>query len=346
MKKISCILGVLALAGAPVYAQDAQAAAAEAAAAIANAPVEETVAPKPKYWVTSARIDLGFNQTSLTNWAAGGYNTLTLSAGFDCSANYKKDLMTWNNRLQLNYAFLHSADKKGAIQKSNDLLKFESIWGYDCSTTSKWKYTASYDFRSQFTDTPATYIQEVENGPWKPDGLKSGFISPAYNNLALGMEWKPTDWFGVNIAPLTGSFTIVANEILRPNYGMRLACAEDDAAYLAAIEAGTPVGGFYRSALFQFGASMKVNAKASINDKFSYDTQLLLFTDYLSHPFEYTRVNWDNNFAWNATKFFKVGLNSWLIYDPLVTINGVASKIQFKEYFLIAFTYTFAGKKN
>lgn len=331
MKKNIIILGMLALVAAPVYAQDdVQKAAAEAAAEIANAPKEEAAAPKPKYWKKSAKIDLGFNQTSLTSWAAGGYNTVTLSAGLDCQANYKKNLMNWDNRLQMNYAFLHSADKKGAIQKSNDLLKFESKWGYDCSKTSKWKYTASYDFRSQFTDTPAKYIQDGENGPWKPDGLKSGFISPAYNNIALGMQWKPRDWFDVNIAPLTGSFTVVTNELLRKNYGMKL------------VEGETEI---YRKALFQFGASLKVNAKAALNDKFTWDTQLLLFTDYLNKPFEYTRVNWDNNFAWNATKFFKVGLNTWLIYDPLVTIEGVTSKVQFKEYFLIAFTYTFASKK-
>lgn len=346
MKKSIIILGMLAIAAAPMYAQDdVQKAAADAAAAIANAPAEAAPAPKPNYWKKTARLDLGFNQTSLNNWAAGGYNTLTLSAGLDCSANYKKGLMSWNNRLQMNYAFLHSADKKGAIQKSNDLLKFDSTWGYDFATDSHWKYTASYNFRSQFTDTPAKYVQDGENGPWKPDGLKSGFISPAYNNIALGMEWKPTSWFDVNIAPLTGSFTVVTNEILRKGYGMKLACAEDDAEYLAAVAAGKELGGFYRNALFQFGASVKVNAKAALNDKFTYDTQLLLFTDYLSNPFKYTRVNWDNNFAWNATKFFKVGLNTWMIYDPLVTIDGVASKVQFKEYFLIAFTYTFVSKK-
>ena len=343
MNKHIIILGMLAIAAAPSFAQnDAQKAAAEAAAAIANAPAEEVVVKKPSYWKKSAKIDLGFNQTNLTNWAAGGYNTITLSAGLDCSANYKKDLMTWNNRLQLNYAFLHSADKKGAIQKSNDLLKFESRWGYDFSPNSRWKYTASYDFRSQFTDTPAKYVEDA--GIWKPDGLKSGFMSPAYNNLALGMEWKPADWFDVNIAPLTGSFTIVTNELLRKNYGMKLACAEDDADYLSAVAAGSDLGGFYRSALFQFGASIKVNAKASLNNKISYDTQLLLFTDYLDQPFTHTRVNWDNNLAWNAAKYFKVGLNTWLIYDPLVAIDGVTSKIQFKEYFMISFTYTIASK--
>ena len=330
MKKTLIVAGILASA-LSLNAQDVQQAAAEAAAAIANAPVEEVKAPKPNYWTKKASFDLGFNQTGLTNWAAGGYNTLTLAAGIDASANYKKGLMNWNNRLQLNYAFLHSADKKGVFQKSNDRIYLESKWGYDFSKTSKWKYTASFDFRSQFTDTPNKYVQDAE-GNWNPEGLKSGFLSPAYTNLALGMEWKPAAWFDVNIAPLTGGVILTTNDILRKAYGMHL---KDEA-----------VPDVYRSALFQFGAQVKVNAKASLNDKLTYDTQLVLFTDYLSNPFVFTRVNWDNKLAWQATQFFKVGFNTWLIYDPLVVIDGVTSKIQFKEFFLVSFTYTISGKKK
>lgn len=329
MKRPLPIIALLA-ACATAYAQDAQTVAAEAAKAIAEA--EETQAPveKPRYWTNSAAFDLGFNQTSLTNWAAGGFNTITLAAGIDCSANYAKDLFSWNNRLQLNYAFFHSADKKGILQKSNDRIYLESKWAYKTGENSKWNYTAALDFRSQFTDTYDGY-EQLEDGTWVQGNLKSGFMSPGYINLALGLEWKPADWFNVNFAPVTGGVVIATNSILRPNYGMPL------------IEGSTDR---YRPALFQFGAQIKANAKVSVNDKLFYETQLVLFTDYLNKPFVYNRVNWDNKLTWEAAKFFKVSLSTWLIYDPIVVIDGQMSKVQFKEFLSLSFTYTIASKNK
>ena len=330
MKKLLTMIMALAAAGMATYAQDdVQKAAAEAAAAFTEAPKQADAVKKAQYWTNSASFDLGFNQTGLWSWAAGGYNTLTLNAGIDAKANYAKKLMTWNNRLQLNYGFLWSADKSNLLQKSTDRLYFESKWAYRTKEKSKWNYTASFDFRTQFTDSYDSYKQDSESGKWEGT-LRSGLLSPAYTNIALGMEWKPTDWFDVNLAPVTGGFTIVTNETLRPTYGMKL------------IEEG---GTAYKPARFQFGAQLKIDAKAVFNKVLTYDTQLVLFTDYLDHPFEYTRVNWDNKLTWQVTKYFKTALNTWLIYDPLVSIDGVVSKIQFKEFFSIALTYSITNKK-
>ena len=329
MKKIFAFISLIALSCSASFAQDAQTAAAEAARAIAAADSIATPVQKPQYWKFAAAFDLGFNQTSLTNWAAGGYNTLSLAAGIDVAANYAKDQTSWNNRLQLNYGFLWSADKKNLLQKSNDRIYLESKWAYKTSPTSKWNYTASLDFRSQFTDSYDHYEQNAETKEWTGT-LKSGFLSPAYTNLALGMEWKPTDWFNINLAPVTGGVVITTNELLRANYGM------------PKIEGSES----YRPVLFQFGAQIKANANVSINDKFFFETQVVVFTDYLNKPFVYNRVNWDNKITWQAAKFFKIGLSTWLIYDPIVVIDDVMSKVQFKEFLSLSFTYTIASKER
>ena len=336
MKKTLLIISSLAFACSVCAAQDddVRKAAQEAAAAMLSAPEQTEAAAKPVYWTKSIDFDLGFNQTGLVSWAAGGYNTLSLSAGVDAKANYAKGLMSWNNRLQLNYGILYSADKEGAIQKSNDRIYFESKWAYKTGKESKWNYTASFDFRSQFSDTPAKYVQESEN-KWVPEGLKSSLLSPGYTNIAFGMEWRPNDWFNLNVAPLTGGFTICTVEDLRKSYGMKL---KDDSF-------DPDLGSSYKSTLFQFGAQIKADLNITINEKFNYNTQLVIFTDYLDQPFKHNRVNWDNKITWNAARFFKVGFNTWMIYDPLVEFDGVASKVQFKEFFTISFTYTISNKK-
>ena len=325
-------LGAIALCIPALAQDDAQEAAAEAAAAFANAPEEEAPVAKPVYWTKSSVFDLGLNQTSFSNWAAGGFKNVTLSAGVDAKADYAKNLASWNNRLQLQYGFIWSEDKKNVLQKSNDRIYFESKFAYKTAPESKWNWTASYDFRSQFTDTYSGYKQ-LEDESWilDPDQLKSGFFSPAYNNLALGIEWKPADWFDINFSPLTGSLIFCNKEILRKAYGMPLISATDDAAV-------------YDSKLFQFGASVKANARFAINEVFNYETQLVLFTDYLNKPFAQNRVNWDNKITWQLAKFFKIGFSTWLIYDPIVEIDGVVSKVQFKDFLSFNLTYTIGDK--
>ena len=316
-----------------VLAQDdaLQKAAADAAAELSQAPQEEVSAPKPNYWTSSVQFNLGYNMTNLSNWAAGGYNTTTLTTNLDAQANYAKDLSSWNNRLQLDYGFLYSNEKENILQKSNDRIYFESKWAYKTASGSKFNYTASFNFRSQFTDTPDKYIQD-ETGKWKENAIKSGFLSPAYTDIAFGIQWKPSDWFDVNFAPVTGGLTICTQDNLRSSYGMKL---KDD-------------GETYNSVLFQFGAQLKTNFKFTINDAFSFETQAVVFTDYLNEP--YFRFNWDNSVNWQLSKYLKFSLKTWLISDPNVTITddntGEIRKrgVQFKDFLAFNFTYTLSSK--
>ena len=128
---------------------DVQKIAADAAVALQSAPKTEEV-KKVRYWTNSLQTKLDFGQTSLTNWAAGGYNTVSLKTFIDANANYSKDKMFWNNRLQLDYGFLYSADKP-ILQKSDDRIYLESKWGYQAK--DELYYSANFSFRSQFSNT-------------------------------------------------------------------------------------------------------------------------------------------------------------------------------------------------
>lgn len=335
--QIICIAGTVCF-GTYASAQDVQGAAAAAAQELSKAAEVEKVEEKPSNWTKSAQVDLGFNQTSLNDWAAGGYNTFTLNTGLDANANYAKDLMSWNNRLQLQYGFLWSADKDNLLQKSNDRIYLESKWGYKTGENSKWNYSASYDFRAQFSNTYSDYVQ-AEDKSWSGT-LKSGYLAPAYTNIALGIDWVPSKWLSVNIAPVTGGFTIVRIEDLRKQYGMVLREPALDPAVMAN----------YRSAKFQFGAQLKADMKFVINEVFNYETQFVIFTDYLDNPFTHNRVNWDNKITWNVAKNIKIDFNTWLIYDPNVLIINSKDvsvhpeglqRVQFKEFLAFNFTYTF-----
>ena len=338
MKKTFAFI-VLALATAAFAAAQeptAQDALAEAAQEISEAPQQDAPAPKPNYWTNSVELNVGLNQTQLSNWAAGGYNTITLNSGLDAKADYAKDLASWTNRLQMQYGFLYSDEKIGLIQKNTDRLYLESKFAYKTGPDSKWSYSATFDARTQFSNNFDTYVQDAA-GKWSGT-LKSGFLAPAYINLGLGMDWAPAPWFSLNVAPLTGSVVIVQIDTLRKNYGMELINDTADPALSAS----------YKSVKFQLGAQVKMGAKAKVNDALSLETQLVLFSNYLKNP-QNLRVNWDNKISWQLTKFFKFGVDTWLIYDPDVLIPGkdglTVQRVQFKEFLSFNFTWTFSNKK-
>ena len=129
---------------------DAQKVAAEAAKTITDAPEAKPEVEQPKYWDESLKTNIKFGQTSLNNWAAGGDNTVTLQAFIDGNANYKKNDLFWNNRLQLDYGFVY-ASSKPILQKSDDRIYFESKFGYKNAKMRNFSFSANYDFKSQFS---------------------------------------------------------------------------------------------------------------------------------------------------------------------------------------------------
>ena len=357
MKKVFVIIAsVLVSFGA--FAQDAQQAAAEAAKEISEAPEVAPEVEKPNYWTNSLKTNLNFGQTSLTNWAAGGDNTISLAAYVDGNANWVKGDMFWNNRLQLDYGFLW-ASSKPILQKNMDRIYLESKWGYKAPSTKYLYFSANYDFKSQFTSgydykTPASVTDENGNelkgsdlrDVWrKARELKSGFLAPAYTNLALGIDFVPNKWFSLNFAPLTGDLVIVNDPTLRASYSMPLK------KQFEGVTENLPEDGTQLSNVrFGFGAQLKMDAKVNINDNFAYSTQVVLFANYLDIK-HCPRINWDNRIDWKLAKYFSLTITTNLIYDDTILIatekypDGKKGLVQFKESIAFGFTYTIATKK-
>ena len=373
MKYLSVV--VLSLAASfTMAAQNVQDAAADAAKAIMEAPEAPQKVEKPKYWTNSLKTNVNLGLTGLTNWAAGGDNTVSLAAFIDANANWKKNEMFWNNRLQLDYGFLY-ASSKPILQKSTDRIYLESKWGYKTDKMKNCYFSANYDFKSQFSSgwdykTPGS-IDGLEGAPlrqaWRNARvLKSNLLSPAYTNLALGIDCKPTKWLSINLAPLTGGFVIVKDAELRKSYSMKVKesttdqmLAEAEAALKAAASktekdaAAIALGNLYRAAKFEFGAQLKADAKVNVNDNFSYSTQVVLFVNYLDIN-HCPRINWDNRIAWKLAKYFSLTLTTNLIYDDQIMIKNDKdldmypegkARVQFMESVAFGFTYTIASKK-
>ena len=360
MKRIFTAI-IFAAAAISASAQNVQDAAAQAALAMAGAEQAEQVVEKPQNWTTSLKTQINVGQTSLSNWAAGGDNTVSLAAFVDGNANWKLGEMFWNNRLQLDYGFLY-ASSKPIVQKSTDRIYLESKWGYKAPSTRYLYFSANYDFKSQFTTgydykTPASVTDENGNelkgsalrDVWRDArALKSGFLAPAYTNIALGIDFVPNNWFSLNFAPLTGDLVIVKSAALRGNYSMPL-----KEKYVDVTENVPTDGSQFSSVRFGFGAQLKMDAKVNINDNFSYSTQVVLFANYLDID-HCPRLNWDNRIDWKLAKYFSFTITTNLIYDATIMIVNDKdvdrfpegrSRVQFKESLAFGFTWTIANKK-
>lgn len=341
MKRLlTFFLAALSLPLFPAFAQNnVQDVAAAAAAAVQAAETVQDAPAKANYWTRSIKFDFGITNTSLSNWAAGGTDQLAISTGYDGNANYKKGLMFWNNRLQMDFGFFATSDKP-VIQKSKDRFYLDSKWGYKASEKSKVAFSAMFNFRTQFTATYKFVTPSGENpgyDEWMAVAqLKSGFLSPAYTDLSIGLDWEPWKWLSINASPLTGGFTIVRTPELRNSYSMPLKPEYED--YEGII---TP--DMYRAGRFELGAKIATNIKVTINERLSGETQFTVFSDYLSQ-FQ-TRVNWDAKVVWKLTKHFAFTFQSWLIYDPKVLIDGT-QKVQFKEYLTLNYTHTFTPRSR
>ncbi len=325
MKKTFVAIVMMALTAFTASAQDdVQKAAQEAAAAFASAPVQEAKPKKPNYWTNSLTTQINVGQTSLTNWAAGGDNTFTLKGYADGNANWKKDKMFWNNRLQLEFGLLY-ASSKPLFQKSNDRIYLESKWGHRIH--EQLYASANFDFKSQFAkgyDYPTPSAAQVTEwfgtdatleGLSKKDQTKawqnarkpkSGLLSPAYTTLALGLDWNPANWVSVSFAPLTGGFTVVTDSQFRKAYGMKL-----DKAYTDGMDN-------YEAARTRF-KDLTPEAIASLTgeDKTAYD-EYVRFGNALSNGSAYKPALFQ--FGAQLKTDFKVNINDNFKYTSQIVL--------------------------
>ncbi|MBQ7222604.1 MAG: DUF3078 domain-containing protein [Bacteroidales bacterium] len=284
----------------------------------------EQEAKEPEYWTRTLNTQIGFSQVSLSNWAAGGFGSMSLNGYLDGNLVYEKDKFKWTNRLQVGYGFVQTYGE--GFKKTDDRFILDMKAGY--KAFDKFYLSAIYNFQTQLGPGYKT-VRGTE--------IVSDFFAPAYTSLGIGVDYIPTKNVSINLSPLVGKIVMVRNPALRKKYGN----AEDQ---------------FVR---WEVGAQLKFDGKVEIED-FTAGTSLTLFSDYLDHPLN-IKVNWDVNISAKLTKFLAATIRTSLIYDDKIKHIELKNKkgevvvddegnpimvpgVQFKELSSISFTYTF-GKK-
>ena len=71
----------------------------------------DTTSDRTKAWKKSGFVGLNFTQVSLSNWSAGGSNSISGLALFKYSANYKDQNNSWDNFIDLAYGISQEGEE-------------------------------------------------------------------------------------------------------------------------------------------------------------------------------------------------------------------------------------------
>lgn len=284
----------------------------------AEAAVQDTT------WKTGGIVGAGFNQVSLTNWAAGGLSSISGNLTVNLFANYKKDKSTWDNNLDLGYGLLKQGDED--VQKTDDRIELTSKYGRE-AWSPHWYYSGLLNFRSQFTEG------------LDANGVRfSDIMAPAYITASLGLDYKPNDKFSAMIAPLTAKFTIVNDDLLAAQgaYGVEPGAVVFDTLGVATV---TEEGEALRS---EFGAAIRLIYQDKLMENVSLVSRVDLFSNY-ENP-TYIDVNGDVLFSMKVNDYITTTLGMTVLYDHDILITdedgNKGPRTQFRQIFGVGFAYT------
>jgi hypothetical protein len=269
-------------------------------------------------WKKGGVIGISLAQTSLTNWAAGGENSLAANGLVSLFANYKKGKSAWDNSLDLGYGKLKQGD--ASFKKTDDKIDFTSKYG-------------QLAFKNVYYAALVNFKTQMDKGYNYPNDSVpiSKFLAPAYLTAALGLDYKPNAYFSAFVAPFTGKITIVNDKIL-----------SDAGAF--GVDSG-------KTTKSEFGGYIRlIYSRNDFKNEFlknvAFTTKIDLFSNYLKNP-DCIDINWETQLALKVNKYISVNFNTQLLYDDDIRFAVSKSnshkvpKVQFKEILGVGFSAKF-----
>lgn len=230
-------------------------------------------------WKMHGRFAFIFNQSSFSNWASGGENTVAGNINLNYDINYKKDNLNWDTRLITSYGLSHISNK--GYRKTDDRFELNTLLGL--KTGKYWFLSFIGNFRTQYTKG-FDYKKD-------PKVLVSEFLSPAYLTYGPGMLWKKSNDLNFNIAPATARYTFVS-DFFSGKFG---------------VEEG-------KNTAFSLGFNFSMYYKFWIMENVEMENILTLYTDYLANIAN-VDVDYQTNIRFLVNKHLKMHMTFHAIID-------------------------------
>ncbi|WP_081801986.1 DUF3078 domain-containing protein [Aquimarina atlantica] len=251
-------------------------------------------------WKDIASYSMLFNQSAFNyDWQGGGTSNIAGNVTLNYEFNYKKNSLTWDNKIIADYGLTFLKDENFP-RKTSDRIEFNSRLGQKIGK-SFWNYSLFTNFRSQFDkgyrftkdpDTEETIRTE-----------ETHFFSPAFVQIGPGLLWKKSNNLHVNIAPVTSRMIFVDKEFTNvPDY--------KDGDYF-----GVDTG---ESSRFEFGGSLAAYAKYTLAKNITLEQILNLYSNYIEDP-ENIDIDYTLNINLQVNKYITGSFAFQSIYDDNAT---------------------------
>ncbi len=275
-------------------------------------------------WEITGKISMNLSQSYFANWSAGGTSSLTTIGRYTMSANLNKNKHSWTNWLDLSLGYSLFLDVDPL--KTED--KIEYITSYRYELHKHWYFTVMGKFASQFAKG---YDYSIDSSTYI-----SNFMAPAYIDIGPGIMYKPTDWFFVNLAPITPAWIIVDDQRLADSgsFGLEPAVFDDEGIVITHA----------KKVKTMFGAKLMVVLQKEVYKNITLGTKLELFSDYLDNP-QNIDVNWQVLIGLKVNDWLNIDIQTTLLYDDDIMIldkdGNIGPRVQFREFLMLSVGYAF-----
>jgi hypothetical protein len=283
-------------------------------------------------WSKKNSVGVNMNEVAFVNWNAGGNNSISALFYGNFERKLQKDLLLWKSSATIRYGLNAQDGRK--VRKTDDEISLNSTYGYRRDSTSNFRYTAKFNFKTQFA-----------NGYKYPQRDKpiSSFMAPGYVFLGVGAEYSaPNEDLTVYLSPLTDKSTFVLDQRLANEgmFGVTPAVRDSIGNIISKGE----------NVRTEVGILLTNNYSKEVFTNVNLENQISFYTDYLN-KFGNIDVDWELKLNLVVNEFVKANIGSHLIYDDDVkfkedtnddgTLETLGPKIQFKQLLGVGVMYEF-----
>ena len=151
-------------------------------------------------WFYHGQNSIVFNQSSFSNWNAGGNSNIGIIGKINYNLSYKNRKHFLDNNIQLGYGFVSTEGE--ASRKTEDYINLMTNYGYDIGRN--FYLSTGFQFLSQFS---AGYNYSLTPDPSLEDRI-SRFMSPGYVYAGVGVLYNPNENYKQNPIVCFRCFTI------------------------------------------------------------------------------------------------------------------------------------------
>ena len=290
--------------------------------------------PKPDVisWYIKNKLGFDVSEVAFVNWNAGGTNSVSGLLSAEFVRNFKREFTVWDNRFAARFGVNSQAGV--GFRKTDDLIEFNTAFGYRKNTSSNWYTSANLNFKTQFGHGYAY------NGDEKV--TKSTFMAPAYLLVGVGTIYSHNvEKFTAFLSPLTLKSTFVLNQSLANAGAFGVTPAEYD------VDGNLIKEG--KTTRIELGILARSSFEMDIYKNVTLKNIVSFYTDYVNN-FGNFDVDWEIAFSFVVNEYIRAVFGSHLRYDDDIkyteNIDGKevqisGAKVQWKQILGIGVVYEF-----